>query len=366
MRKTTFWASVLTLAFTLVSCGGNQDTPSAQPFMNLDENGNLPRAEASAKLDSAFNNYLEAIARDSQDIHSVMILQHGQVLEEKWMSEGAPEKAHILNSVSKTFTSTAVGFAISEGLFSLDDKLTDLLSEFAPEEPQENLQKVTVKHLLTMNCGQEIDPLYTLDRKDSTLNWIRNFMVQPFVHEPGTWYAYNSTGTYLLSAMVQKKSGQRVIDYLKPRLFDPLHIQPDHWDEVDGINAGGWGLYLKTEDLAKMGQLLLQKGVWNGEQILPEGWVEEASKAQVPSVPSGTRPDEAEEKGLTKETSDWVQGYGYQMWRCRHNGFRADGAGGQYIIVLPDLDAVIAVTAQLDDMQAELNNIWDYILPGLK
>ena len=362
MKTKTLVASAL-IILGMASCGGGQQ--AAPTTMNVDENGALLRGESTAKLDSAFDKYLETIARDSQDIHSIMVLQHGKVLKEKWMSEGAPEKAHILNSVSKTFTSTAVGFAISEGLLKLDDKLIDLLPEYAPAEPQENLKKVTVKNLLTMNSGQEIDPLYTLNREDSTLNWIKNFMEQPFLHEPGTWYAYNSTGTYLLSAIVQKKTGEKVLDYLMPRLFDKLNITPDHWDEHDGINAGGWGLYLKTEDLAKMGQLLLQDGKWNGEQVLPEGWVAEASKAQVPSVPNMVRPDEAEAKGLTKENSDWVQGYGYQMWRCRHNGFRADGANGQYILVFPDLDAVIAVTANLQDMQGELNAIYDTILPAL-
>ena len=365
MKYKTLFAGALTLLLGLASCGGN-NTAKQESQMNVDESGQLLRGESTPELDAAFDQYLSAIQKDSMDIHSIMILQHGKVLKEKWMSEGAPEKAHILNSVSKTFTSTAVGFAISEGLLKLDDKLIDVLSEYAPADPQENLKKVTVKDLLTMNCGQEIDPLYTLNRQDTTLNWVQNFMVQPFLHEPGTWFAYNSTGTYLLSAMVQKKAGMKILDYLMPRLFEPLQITPDHWDEHDGINAGGWGLYLKTEDLAKMGQLLLQDGKWNGKQLLPEGWVKEASKKQVPSVPNMVRPDEMEKAGLTLENSDWVQGYGYQMWRCRHNGFRADGANGQYILVFPDLDAVIAVTANVQDMQKELNEIYDTILPSLK
>lgn len=365
MRNKTLLTGALTLLLGLASCGGNTATRQDKP-MNVGESGELLRGESTPELDAALDNYLNTIQQDSMDIHSIMILQHGKVLKEKWMSEGAPDKAHVLNSVSKTFTSTAVGFAIAEGLLKLDDKLIDVFSEYAPAEPQENLKKVTVKDLLTMNCGQEIDPLYTMNRADTTVNWIKNFMVQPFLHEPGTWFAYNSTGTYLLSAMVQKKAGMKVLDYLMPRLFEPLQITPDHWDEHDGINAGGWGLYLKTEDLAKMGQLLLQDGKWNGEQLLPEGWVKEASKAQVPSVPNMTRPDEAEKKGLTLENSDWVQGYGYQMWRCRHNGFRADGAGGQYILVFPERDAVIAMTANVQDMQKELDEIYDTILPALK
>lgn len=125
------------------------------------------------------------------------------------------------------------------------------------------------------------------------------------------------------------------------------------------------GSYLKTEDLAKMGQLFLQKGNWNGQQILPEEWVKEASACQVPSLPAGMKPEMLKKAKMSAKTSDWLQGYGYQMWRCRHNAYRADGANGQYILVLPDKDAVIAVTANIPDMQAELNLIWKYLLPAL-
>ena len=150
----------------------------------------------------------------------------------------------------------------------------------------------------------------------------------------------------MLSAIVQKVTGEKVVDYLNGRLFEPLHIDKPKWEESpQGINTGGWGLWLKTEDLAKMGQLLLQKGEWNGKQLIPAEWVAEMSKKQVESINPGTRMEEAEAKGMTKETSDWMQGYGYQMWRCRPGCFRADGARGQYIIVVPDKNAVIAITS---------------------
>ena len=145
MKYKTLFAGALTLLLGLASCGGN-NTAKLESQMNVDESGQLLRGESTPALDAAFDQYLSAIQKDSMDIHSIMILQHGKVLKEKWMSEGAPEKAHILNSVSKTFTSTAVGFAISEGLLKLDDKLIDVLSEYAPADPQENLKKVTVKH----------------------------------------------------------------------------------------------------------------------------------------------------------------------------------------------------------------------------
>ena len=167
----------------------------------------------------------------------------------------------------------------------------------------------------------------------------------------------------MLSAIVQKVTGDKLVDYLYPRLFRPLGIVNVKWQESpEGINCGGWGLYLKTEDLAKMGQLFLQKGKWNSKQLLPESWIEEATTSKIASLPSGMRP---ENLTMKPQDSDWLQGYGYQMWRCRHNGFRADGAAGQYIIVLPEKDAVIVTTANINDMQAEINLIWKHILPAL-
>jgi CubicO group peptidase (beta-lactamase class C family) len=170
----------------------------------------------------------------------------------------------------------------------------------------------------------------------------------------------------MLSAIVQKVTGEKVVDYLDSRLFQPLHIDKPKWEESpQGINTGGWGLYLKTEDLAKMGQLLLQNGEWNGKQLIPSEWVAEMSKKQVESVNPGTRMEDAAAKGMTKETSDWMQGYGYQMWMCRPACFRADGARGQYIIVIPGKNAVIAITSDNGDLQGELNLVWDRILPVL-
>ena len=168
----------------------------------------------------------------------------------------------------------------------------------------------------------------------------------------------------MVAAIVQDVVGENIFDYLTSRLFRPLGITGITWDESpDGINCGGWGAYLKTEDMAKIGQFYLQKGKWNGKQLLPEWWIEEATKAQVPSRPGGMTDDEYKKKDPAN--NDWMQGYGYQIWRGRHNSFRADGANGQYILVLPDQDAVVAVTADLKNMAEELNLIWDIILPVL-
>ena len=326
----------------------------------------LPRGKASAEMDQAFDNYLKAVEEAGLEMHSVMVVQHGKVVKEIWLGDAAPDIPHVLHSVSKTFTATAVGLAINDGLLSLTDRLVNFFPDklpdmdLLPEEERANLEAVTVRDLLTMNCGHQKEPSGV---RNGDKDWVEAFLAWPFTHAPGTYYCYNSMGTYVLSAIVQKVTGEKVVDYLTPRLFEPLHIEKPRWEESpQGINTGGWGLYLKTEDLAKMGQLFLKKGRWNGKQVLPAAWVDEASSYQVPSVPSGMDPAKGPEM---VETSDWVQGYGYQMWRCRHNAYRADGASGQYIIVIPEKDAVIAATAKVNDMQKEINLFWDYLLPAL-
>ena len=328
----------------------------------------LPRGTASAEMASAFENYLQAVADSSEDLHSVMVLQHGKILAEKQI---APDTAHIMNSVSKTFTSTAVGFAIQEGLLHLDDKIVDLFPESVPEQPQEMLADITLRHLLTMNSGHAKDPTYGVRSGDG--DWIRGFMEWPIEYEPGTCYCYNSLGTYLLSAAVQKMTGQKVVDYLETRLWQPLGIEKPHWEESPaGINTGGWGLYLHTEDLARMGLCLLNGGRFRGKQVIPSDWVAEMSANQVPSIGAGVNERMLPELQKSPaaayfdpETNDWLQGYGYQMWRCRYNAFRADGANGQYIIVIPDKDAVVVTTAHIPNMRQEIQLIWDHLLPVL-
>ena len=334
-------------------------------------NDPLPRGKAPAALDEAFATYLQAVADSAEQLHSILVIQHGKVLEEKFF---VPDTAHILNSVSKTFTATAVGFAIQEGLLSLDDRIVDLFPESLPSHVSDTLGSITVRHLLTMNSGHGTDPTYAVRSGEG--DWIRAFMEWPIEFEPGTCYCYNSLGTYVLSGAVQKVTGQKVVDYLEPHLWQPLGIEKPYWQESPaGINTGGWGLFLHTEDLARMGLCLLHGGKYCGKQVIPAEWVREMSAVQVPSVSAGvnerqvheirTDPSNPYYAYFDPEQSDWMQGYGYQMWRCRHGAFRADGANGQYILVLPKQDAVIVTTAHIQNMRQELNLIWDYLLPAL-
>ncbi|RYZ50842.1 MAG: class C beta-lactamase-related serine hydrolase, partial [Sphingobacteriales bacterium] len=211
-----------------------------------------------------------------------------------------------------------------------------------------------IKDLLTMSVGHATDPTGTIMQKPE---WVKQFLATPIRDTPGTKFLYNSMATFMLSAIVQKVTGEKIIDYLEPRLFEPLGITNKDWEtNPEGINVGGWGLRVRTSDMAKFGLLYLNKGKWNGKQILPEAWVEEASTAHIRQKPDAT-PEEI-------ATLDWVQGYGYQFWRSRYNSYRADGAFGQYILILPDQDAVIAIHCETPSMQDEINLVWKYLRPA--
>lgn len=314
----------------------------------------LPRSnapESQGIASSAILDFIEAVEAGDLELHSFMLLRHGKVAAEGWWFPYLRERPHMLFSLSKSFTATAAGLARAEGLLSLDDKVLSFFPEDAPEEVSENLAAMRVRDLLTMTTGHAEDTLGRL-RHGGDSNWARAFLSQPVEHEPGTHFLYNSGATYMVSTIVQKATGQTVLNYLRLRLFEPLGITDPAWESCPrGINVGGWGLSVKTEDIARFGQLYLQDGLWNGVRLLPEGWVAEATARQ---VPNGDKPD-----------SDWSEGYGYQFWRSRHNAYRGDGAFGQLCVVMPEQDAVLATTAGGRDMQAVLNLIWEHLLPAM-
>jgi CubicO group peptidase (beta-lactamase class C family) len=342
MKKTAFLLSLILLV---------QVQLFSQSLSSLPHN--TPESEGVSA--QGIFTFLDSVAQSKHEFHSFMLLRHGKVIAEGWWNPYRPDLKHALYSLSKSFTATAVGFANAEHKLALTDKVISFFPHQVPDTVSPYLSQLTIKDLLTMSVGQEPDPTGIIT--DDT-NWVRRFLALPIRHQPGSTFLYNSMATYMLSAIVQKVTGEKVIDYLMPRLFQPLGISGIDWEtDPKNINTGGWGLRLKTEDIARFGQLFLQKGKWNGKQILPQGWVEEASTAKIiqhPDLPQSKR-----------DSSDWEQGYCYQMWRCRHNAFRGDGAFGQYCIVMPDEDAVIAITSESADMQGELNLIWNILLPAM-
>ncbi len=320
---------------------------------------NLPRTtpEAEGVSTAGLLAFLEALGKSKHELHSFMLVRHGRVVAEGWWSPYAPQFNHTMYSMSKSFTSTAVGFAVVEGRLKVTDRVVSFFPKDLPGQIGANLAALRVKDLLTMSVGNEQEPTGAVVQAE---NWVQTFLAQAITHAPGSTFMYNSAATYMCSAIVQQLTGQPILDYLKPRLFEPLGIHGATWETCPrGINTGGWGLSIQTEGLAKFGQLHLQKGFWNGRAILPASWVEEATtfKIQQPLPATSGRPN---------ARNDWLQGYCYQFWRSQHNAYRGDGAFGQYTLVLPEQDAVIVMTGESNDMQGELDLVWEHLLPAFK
>lgn len=314
----------------------------------------LPRSspEAQGISSSAIRAFVEAADKEINTLHSFMLVRHGHVIAEAWWRPEAADKPHVLWSLSKSFTSTAVGLAAAEGKVSLEDPVLKFFPSEAPADPSDNLKAMRVRDLLTMSGGHDVEPKFNIDAGPS----VKDFLAHPVTHPPGSWFRYNTPGSYMLSAIVTKVTGQTVLDYLKPRLFEPLGIDSPEWGATaEGYSFGGYGLFIRTEDIAKFGHLYLQKGKWSGKQLLPEKWVEAATSKQVDN-----------DKAPSGKTADWQQGYGFQFWRCQHNAYRGDGRDGQICLIMPEQDAVIAITAQTGQMQTELDLVWDKLLPVFK
>ncbi len=307
--------------------------------------------EAAGIAPEAVLAFIDAVEQRLGGLHSFMLLRHGSVAAEGWWAPYAPYIPHVLYSLSKSFASTAVGFAVAEGRLTVDDRVVSFFPDELPSRVDDNLAAMRVKDLLTMSTGHDQDATgRVLAAADG--DWVRAFLSLPVEHAPGSKFVYNSAATYMLSAIVQKLAGMRIVEYLRPRLFDPLGIEGAIWDTCPrGIDTGGWGLRLKTEDIARFGQCYLQKGKWGGRRILPLAWLNEATCKQVSNGDGGA--------------SDWAQGYGYQFWRCRHNAYRGDGAFGQYCVVMPEQDAVLAITSGVSNMQTVLDAVWENLLPGM-
>jgi CubicO group peptidase (beta-lactamase class C family) len=326
---------------------------SATAFADAAKTNDLPRSEPEAQgiRSVAIQAFVEAAEAKIDAVHSLMVVRHGRVVAEGWWTPYGKSDPHVMYSLSKSFASTAVGLAIAEGKLTLDDSVLSAFPEDAPATVSDNLKAMRLRDLLRMNAGQHADDVSAF-RFDSDDKLTRVFLSLPVLHKPGTHFWYNTPATYMASAMVQKATGQTVLDYLRPRLFDPLGIENPTWDaSKQGITLGGFGLRIRTEDIARFGQLYLQKGEWQGKRLLSAEWIAEATARQ---TSNGSSP-----------TSDWEQGYGYQFWRCRHGLYRGDGAFGQFCIVMEKQDAVVAITSGTRDLAGVMNLVWEHILPAL-
>lgn len=295
--------------------------------------------------------FLDEVKKKDIELHSLMVVRNGKCCVSGWWAPYGPEDIHPLCSFSKSITSVAVGFAEQEGLLNLDERIADIFPEYLPERPSQNLLKANLHHFLTMSCGHDTET------EAMGEDWIREFLSHPFQHEPGTFYRYNTAGTNMLAAVIKRKTGQNVTEYLRPRLLDPLGIRDIYCEclpDEESVEIGGGGMKLKTEDMARFAYFLLQKGKWEGKQLLRESWFDRACRKQIET--------EGDIDGHVKE---WACGYGYQFWMGSYPGsFRADGAFGQFGMVFPDLDMIVVTTSATEETQELVDLILQYLIPS--
>lgn len=294
--------------------------------------------------------FTTAVKDEQLAVRGMRVYQNGALVASY---QPEPEQRQNQYSGTKSFTSTACAFAVQEGLFSLDDAVLDHFAADAPAKPSENLKKMKLRHLITMSMGFENPMLMGAMRpKMVEKDWVKFVLNAKVVHEPGTVFQYNNAGPYLLGILVQRKTGMSLVDYLMPRLFEPLGIaRPECEKDPLGNTFGAGGLQLNVSEFAKLGLLYLQKGQWNGRQLIPEQWVAEAGSAQI----------------LSDQGDDEIgRHYGYLFWTMPDGAFRADGKYGQYCIVLPKKNAVVAINSmQIEDEKKVLRTAVRTVLPLL-
>ncbi len=273
--------------------------------------------------------FIDDIETSGIEVHSIKIIRHGKTAFECYRHPYNATTPHTMYSVSKSFTSAAIGFAIDEGLVSLDTKVIDIFPEYRPKKPDENLEKMTLYHLLTMTAGKDVSLLSDKTKGD----WVEQFFNSKWGFAPGEGWKYISENTYMCCAIIKKLTGENVIDYLRPRLFEPLGItrRPFWESDINGLEAGGWGLFITTDELARFTLCLLNGGKYAGKQVIPEWYVQEATKSQ--------------EINPQYDDRDACCGYGYFFWmNSLRNSYRSDGMFSQFGVVFNDYDAVLAFT----------------------
>ncbi|WP_327046440.1 beta-lactamase family protein [Microbispora sp. NBC_01189] len=316
----------------------------------------LPRsAPAAAGVSSrAVAALLDRLEARSVECHSIMVVRHGHVVAEGWWAPYSAGRPHLLYSLTKSFTSVAVGLAIADGLLSLDDRVVDVLPGHVPAGISAQGRRLTIHHLLSMTTGHRADSLtraWELEPGDL----VKGFLRVPFPEAEGARHAYDNPTTFVLARMVERVTGRGLPELLDERLFEPMGVDHAEWDRVaSGAAFGFHGLHLTTEAVAAFGELLLRGGLWGDRRLVPREWVELATRRHIGTLPSEDGSGDA----------DYLCGYGYQFWVSRH-GYHGDGSFGQQCVVVPSHDLVVAVTGAHTQAQTVLDAIWQCLLPGM-
>lgn len=305
-----------------------------------------------------FEEFIQHVHKEGLAIHGITVRQHNKVLGQFYWRDGRRQDIY---SCSKSVLSLALGIAIKEGKLSLDERVVDIFPELVPENPSEYLQKITLRHCATMTpgYGDYILPGWLRDWEEDK-DWVHYCMNHPIDHEPGTKFFYNNASPIFVSRTIQKRTGENLLNWLKPRLFDPLDIPNPQWfTDPLGYTVGAGNLFLNTEEMSRIGQLCLDYGKWNGQELVPEWYIKEATSCQVSTA------------GNTQDSGkDQQAGYGYFYWMTsRPDTFQAYGMYGQKIYVFRDLDAVVTVAAHLEItemQQRETDAVIKIIVPKLE
>ncbi|MFC4060474.1 serine hydrolase domain-containing protein [Planomonospora corallina] len=316
----------------------------------------LPRsAPAASGLSSlAIAALLDRLEARSAECHSIMVVHRGHVVAEGWWAPYSAGRPHLLYSLTKSFTSVAVGLAIADGLLSPDDRVVDVLPDHVPADVPEQGRRLTVHHLLSMTTGHRTDSLDEAWRLEPG-DLVKGFLRVPFPEPEGTRHAYDNSTTFVLARMVERVTGRGLPELLDERLFAPMGVDHAEWDRVaSGAAFGFHGLHLTTEAVAAFGELLLRGGVWGGRRLVPRGWVELATGRHIETL---------QVEGWS-DNPDVLCGYGYQFWMSRH-GYRGEGAFGQLCVVVPSHDLVVAMTCAIEGSEAVLDPLWECLLPGV-
>lgn len=319
--------------------------------------GFVPASPESEGVRSrAITEMLSAIRRENKDIHSMLLWRHGKLIFEQYFAPYTASTPHSMFSCSKTFTSMLIGIAQEKGLLSIHDPVLKYFEDVPVETVNDNLRAMTLEHLLMMGSGHSQDTFgYMMAAEDG--DWARVFLNRPVDHVPGTHFVYNTGATYMLSAVLTRVTGKTALELANEWIFNYIGIKGAAWDTCPkGISIGGSGLHITPRDMMKMGVLLLSHGRWNDKQIIPSDYV---NTAQIKKI-DNRNPDDP------NQNPNWAAGYCYQMWRCSFNAFRADGMGGQYIVMLPKYDMVAVFTSALGgDIGYPLDLIEQYLLPNI-
>lgn len=297
--------------------------------------------------------FLEEVEKAGYHLHSFMITRHGKVAYECSWAPYTLDEEHLMHSFTKGLVAMAVGILEGEGRLALDDQVISFFPEYELKDVDQRLGKMTLRHLLTMTGGHGDVP-----NRHGCDDEVLVFLKYPMAHEPGTHFMYDSLATHMLASIVKRVTGYNLFRFLQVRLFDPMGIQGVYCDScASGKDQGGGGSRMKTEDMAKITILLLNGGVWEGQQLVPKDWIDQMTVTQFAESIDASNPD----------WEDWRCGYGFQVWMCQiPHTFRFDGMYGQFGVVLKDYDASIITTSGENYTQAVLRLMWQYLVPAIE